>query len=225
MIPRRYSAVISPYPGGKIAVPTCYNCGGEIEFRYMGGRPVPIHVSGGWCSGYSSGPSTPAASPFRSAISYVNPNAHCPVCGKIVFYYQSPNGGRVFFDALGWPWPKHPCTDNPASQSGRISMRAESAHQSFRNRDGETLDIYELDRVSAGEEGQVELRFRKPTENRSFRATVAKSYLRGRKISIDDLRAAPSFVVRTYDTHRLIEFISGRRKQIASFRVERVGKV
>lgn len=47
--------------------------------------------------------------------SYVNPNAICPVCGEIVFFYQSPHGGRVFFDELGPPWPKHPCTDNGAS--------------------------------------------------------------------------------------------------------------
>ena len=103
-------------------------------------------------------------------------------------------------------------------------MRTESAHQSFRNKDGEALDIYELDRVSAGEEGDIEMRFRKPTENRSFTATVATSYLRERKITIDDIRAAPSFVVRTYDTHRLIEFISGRRKIIVSIRVERTRK-
>jgi hypothetical protein len=44
--------------------------------------------------------------------SYVNPNAHCPVCGATVFFYRSPYDGRVFFDRLGWPWPKHPCTDN-----------------------------------------------------------------------------------------------------------------
>jgi hypothetical protein len=44
--------------------------------------------------------------------SYVNPNATCPVCGELVYFYQSPNGGRVFFDDLGPPWPKHPCTDN-----------------------------------------------------------------------------------------------------------------
>jgi hypothetical protein len=44
--------------------------------------------------------------------SYVNPNAHCPVCGCPVFFYRSPHNGRVFFDSLGWPWPKHPCTDN-----------------------------------------------------------------------------------------------------------------
>lgn len=41
---------------------------------------------------------------------YVNPNSKCPVCGAAVFYYESPYGGRVFFDSLGPPWPKHPCT-------------------------------------------------------------------------------------------------------------------
>jgi hypothetical protein len=51
--------------------------------------------------------------PFVTYPSYVNPNARCPVCGCAVYYYQSPYGGRVFFDDLGPPWPKHPCTDNP----------------------------------------------------------------------------------------------------------------
>lgn len=56
--------------------------------------------------------------------SYVNPNAHCPVCGAPVFFYQSPYGGRVYFDELGWPWPKHPCTDN--SQHYRALTPADS---------------------------------------------------------------------------------------------------
>lgn len=51
--------------------------------------------------------------------SYVNPNASCPVCGDRVFFYQSPYGGRVFFDELGPPWPKHPCTDNSSPMFGR----------------------------------------------------------------------------------------------------------
>jgi hypothetical protein len=44
--------------------------------------------------------------------SYVNPNAHCPVCFAPVYFYRSPYNGRVFFDDIGWPWPKHGCTDN-----------------------------------------------------------------------------------------------------------------
>lgn len=40
------------------------------------------------------------------------PNARCPVCGASVFFYQNEYGSRVFFDKLGFDWPKHPCTDN-----------------------------------------------------------------------------------------------------------------
>lgn len=43
---------------------------------------------------------------------YVNSNSKCPVCGASVYYYESAKGGRVFFDSLGPPWPKHPCTSN-----------------------------------------------------------------------------------------------------------------
>ena len=42
---------------------------------------------------------------------FTNPNAKCPTCGLKVYFYESPSGGRVFFDELGPPWPKHPCTD------------------------------------------------------------------------------------------------------------------
>lgn len=38
------------------------------------------------------------------------PNAQCPACGVSVFYYQNNYGSKVFFDELGPPWPKHPCT-------------------------------------------------------------------------------------------------------------------
>lgn len=52
------------------------------------------------------------SSSFKTSESYTNPNARCPICGAPVFFYRSPAGGRVFFDELGPPWPKHPCTDN-----------------------------------------------------------------------------------------------------------------
>ena len=37
-------------------------------------------------------------------------NAKCPVCLQPVYYYQNRHGSKVFFDGLGHPWPKHPCT-------------------------------------------------------------------------------------------------------------------
>src|SRR5580658_10347826 len=104
----------------------CYHCGEEIEFINNGFGAIPIHPSGS-CSGrgggfgrgqgFSSFRFTGDGSffefPFITYPSYVNPNARCPVCGASVYFYQSPYGGRVFFDELGPPWPKHPCTDNP----------------------------------------------------------------------------------------------------------------
>lgn len=101
-------------------MPICNQCGGEIEFRVIDGQVRPIHLGGSWncsgggggISGWSSNPSRPRLhSSYRIGITYVNPNAHCPVCGAAVFFYQSPDDGRVFFDELGPPWPKHACTD------------------------------------------------------------------------------------------------------------------
>jgi hypothetical protein len=41
--------------------------------------------------------------------SYTIPNVRCWDCGEAVFFHRSPNGGSVLFDALGPPWPIHPC--------------------------------------------------------------------------------------------------------------------
>jgi hypothetical protein len=64
--------------------------------------------------------------------SYTNPNARCPVCGAGVIFYQSPEGGRVFFDPpIGPPWPKHPCTDRRAG--GRsVSLNSTAAAERLR---------------------------------------------------------------------------------------------
>ena len=35
----------------------------------------------------------------------------CPECGDPVFFHRNECGGAVWFDALGWPWPKHPCME------------------------------------------------------------------------------------------------------------------
>ena len=49
---------------------------------------------------------------------FVRPNATCPACRASVFYYQNKFGSRVFFDELGPPWPKHPCTSRSAVRHG-----------------------------------------------------------------------------------------------------------
>ena len=66
--------------------------------------------------------------PITNTIeSYTNPNALCPKCGASVFFYISSNGGRVFFDELGPPWSKHPCTDNNSTPT-RITLQESIKH-------------------------------------------------------------------------------------------------
>jgi hypothetical protein len=88
----------------------------------MPGNNHPFDCPCGWCWKISSSDSDdwprwdngPRWPRLRCTLeSYTIPNARCPVCGEPVFFYQSPYNGRVFFDALGPPWPKHSCTDNP----------------------------------------------------------------------------------------------------------------
>lgn len=54
---------------------------------------------------------------------FVNSNARCPDCGAPVFFYANASGGKVYFDDLGPPWPKHPCTDRSRYKS-RSSIAA-----------------------------------------------------------------------------------------------------
>ncbi len=60
---------------------------------------------------YDAGSIKYAVDYWNKEKSYSNPNAHCPICKADVFFYRSPDGGAVFFDHPGPPWPKHPCTD------------------------------------------------------------------------------------------------------------------
>lgn len=84
--------------------------GGAWRLRYnavVGGE----RYSGGWHSDTDG-----------TVESYVNPNANCPVCGQPVFFYRSPYNGRVYFNSLGWPWPKHPCTDRSGEPKRRLGQ-------------------------------------------------------------------------------------------------------
>lgn len=45
------------------------------------------------------------------------PNAVCPQCRAPVYFVPGPSGGGAYFEKLGPPWPKHPCTDHSKSYS------------------------------------------------------------------------------------------------------------
>jgi hypothetical protein len=93
--------------------PADCNCGWGGDGHFGGGGFGGYGGGGGGSTFRSTFDGEVFEFPFVTYPSYVNPNARCPVCGADVYFYQSPYGGRVFFDNLGPPWPKHPCTDNP----------------------------------------------------------------------------------------------------------------
>ncbi len=95
---------------------TCWDCGEEIVFRYIDGRPQRIHLSGNWCSGSGSGGTS---SHYPSTVSCFEDacwSTTCPECGEPVYFVRH-NGGSVWFDSLGWPWEKHSCFYNEESPS------------------------------------------------------------------------------------------------------------
>jgi len=105
-------------------MPTCNQCGEEIEFRYVDGRCVPIHPGGGWhCGSFSKSPYSPpriSRSGEWRERDFTRPS-HCPICGDDVFFIRH-NGGSVWVDELGWPWPKHGCFDQPHEPTQTFSL-------------------------------------------------------------------------------------------------------
>jgi hypothetical protein len=102
----------------------CKYCGADIEFRYIDGRRVPIHPDGGWHCG--SWPPSGASSPApQSGIrewqesEFTRPTP-CPKCGANVFFIRH-NGGSVWVNDLGWPWPKHGCFDQSSEPAASFS--------------------------------------------------------------------------------------------------------
>jgi hypothetical protein len=44
-----------------------------------------------------------------------------------VYYYENEHGSEVFFDELGWPWPKHSCPGNPHTSGFDTSSKVPRA--------------------------------------------------------------------------------------------------
>lgn len=192
---------------------TCDKCGHEVEFRRIGGFTQVYHFGGRGCVPKAA--KDRRAGPFRSVGSFTDPNALCPVCGETVFYHQNSHGSRVFFDALGWPWPKHPCTDNPASQTAKIKKVKKDRKRSGRSPTFVNhATLYEL--VESEEiDGELLMRFAniaKPLLVRKLRISLAEFSGAGWQVS--DLKQAPSFIITKDDHHVIIDFISARQRRI-----------
>lgn len=90
----------------------CAECGQPVEFRFMDGRPIPLHFEGG-CSG-SQGKTGGERVRRNDESSCIR--TKCPKCSDAVFFIRH-NGGSVWIDPpLGPPWYRHDCM-NVAGQS------------------------------------------------------------------------------------------------------------
>lgn len=97
-----------------------YNRRGHYRRSPNGGyhyvRPHSVNRSSwSWWSGNAAAPPSTWFHPLPAT-----PNATCPICGARVFYWQNASGAKVWFDALGWPWPKHPCLDFAQVKRGPV---------------------------------------------------------------------------------------------------------
>ena len=82
----------------------CNICGNEVEFRNVNGRCTPLHING-TCTGEVSAARPTIRTKFVN--DFCKPTK-CPTCNADVFFIKH-NGGTVWVESLGHPWPKHPC--------------------------------------------------------------------------------------------------------------------
>ena len=111
-------------------MPICRYCDQHIEWATIDGQSIPIHP-GGYCPGREGNVSNTREviaklrpKPYLSINHFTNPHAKCPVCRAPVFYYQNEHGSKVYFDVLGPPWDKHPCTSKQTPTAARVKHPA-----------------------------------------------------------------------------------------------------
>jgi len=95
---------------------TCKHCGQKIKWAQMpGGNWLPTDPEFGGiheCVPFERGTDS-GSSCLRWQYAdedFCRPTT-CPTCGASVFFVRH-NGGSVWFDELGYPWPKHECFDD-----------------------------------------------------------------------------------------------------------------
>ena len=109
--------------GWKSEMATCNKCGNQIEFRYVDGRCIPLHLHG-QCN-YTDGANTNDYSGYNISRESTCFSTHCPKCGDEVFFIRH-NGGSVWIDApLGPPWYKHSCLETSHAPSARKNLAFE----------------------------------------------------------------------------------------------------
>lgn len=72
----------------------CPKCGEEVAIRWVGGRRVPIGCKCRTAAG-------------RGECQTAWYKTKCPKCQDDPVYFLRHNGGSVWLNAMGYPWPRH----------------------------------------------------------------------------------------------------------------------
>lgn len=93
------------------------------------------------------------------------PNAQCPLCFQPVWFFRNKRGGCAYFDAIGKPWPLHPCMEQPRSAKDyRASIEAPFAYErALRARPRGTVG-----QVASGANRDSAVRLAVPVDGRPF---------------------------------------------------------
>lgn len=114
-----------------------------------------------------------------SVSSFTIPNASCPVCGESVFYYCNSHGSSVFFDELGPPWPKHPCTDNstksPPKPFRSLPSNKHPPVKTKWQKDG--WELFQLDVITEIDRKTFRLQLSSPSTTLRLTLYVLRKYL------------------------------------------------
>ena len=135
---------------------TCSRCGNSITFRYVDGRCVPLHLSGGCIDSGDRSTSTDYSGYSRSEESCFF-LTNCPECGDKVFFIKF-NGGSVWIDPpLGPPWYKHPCMDQGYIPPGRTrsSLLSDSPSKHKQIEEGLVLGVVKESKVSFSKQSTI----------------------------------------------------------------------
>jgi hypothetical protein len=128
----------------------CDKCGQPVEFRFIDGRPIPLHFDGGCSGSRGSGDNDRV----RKSVESSCVRTSCPRCAEPVFFIRH-NGGNVWIDPpLGPPWYRHPCMDDSdgrgegKSTGERTSSVDPELLQELGERDGIIAGVVKISEIS-----------------------------------------------------------------------------
>ncbi|MBX8461419.1 hypothetical protein K5E19_13305 [Enterobacter sp. RIT637] len=140
---------------------------------------------------------------YRDFRSFTVPNVECKTCGQRVYYYEHPSGSRVLFDALGPPWPLHPCFISGQNAKNKL---AKPIGDVAAKKEKGWLPVV-IDHVQL-QVDRIEVRAR--TEKEELLFTIKASTLKSRKIHVNQVKNLLVLIKRQSGTVVRVQLHDGK---------------